>query len=183
MIRLEKFTENDFKQLIEWINNDHLLTNWAGSLFSFPLTDDSLDWYIKDTNDLLKSDALVYKAVETETGETVGHISLGSISRKNRAGRISRVLVGNNADRGKGICCSMVTAILKIAFEELNLHRVALGVYDFNEAAIGCYKKCGFTEEGKMRDVLLYKDEFWSLVEMGILEDEWFKKHPKEMIT
>lgn len=178
MIRLENFTENDFDQLIEWVNSDHLMTNWAGSLFSFPLNEESLNWYIRETNDLQKSDALVYKAIDDKSGETVGHISLGSISRKNRSGRISRVLVGQNAHRGKGICCSMVSAILTIAFEELSLHRVALGVYDFNKSAIGCYTKCGFTEEGRMRDVLLYNNEYWTLVEMGILEDEWFTKNP-----
>ncbi len=178
MIRLENFTKDDFQQLIEWVNSDYLMTNWAGSLFSFPLTNDSLQWYIKETNDPGKSDALVYKAVDTSTGITVGHISLGSISRKNRSARISRVLVGSTAHRGKGICCKMIEQILKIAFEDLKLHRVGLGVYDFNKAAIACYTKSGFSTEGVMRDVLLYDNEFWSLVEMSILEDEWFKMHP-----
>jgi RimJ/RimL family protein N-acetyltransferase len=178
MIRLENFTEDDFQQLIEWVNTDHLMTNWAGSLFSFPLTNESLQWYIQETNDHGKSDALVYKAVDTTMGATVGHISLGSISRKNRSARISRVLVGNTAQRGKGICCKMINSILKIAFEELKLHRVGLGVYDFNKSAIGCYKKTGFSTEGIMRDILLYENEYWSLVEMSILEDEWFTLHP-----
>ncbi|RYY90651.1 MAG: N-acetyltransferase [Chitinophagaceae bacterium] len=173
MIRLEYFTEEDFDQLIAWINDEHLLTNWSGSLFRFPLTRDSLDWYIRDTNDLKESDALVYKVVDTVSQKTVGHVSLGSISRKNRSGRISRVLVGDPHQKGRGLCTAMITALLRIGFEELQLHRISLGVYDFNHGAIRCYEKCGFVREGVQRDVMRYEDHYWSLLEMSILEDEW----------
>lgn len=173
MIKLEYFNRNDFDQLKEWINNDELLMNWSGSLFNYPLTEKSLEWYIDNVNDLNSSDAFVYKAVNTVTGKTIGHISLGSISKKNRSGRISRVLVGGTENRGKGCCKDMVKAVLKIGFEELKLHRISLGVYDFNKAAIACYQKAGFKNEGTSRDVLLFKNEWWSLIEMSILEDEW----------
>lgn len=174
MIKLEYFGREDFKQLIEWMNNEHLITNWAGSLFRYPLTEDSLDWYIEDTNNINSSDAFIYKATDTTTGDTVGHISLGSISEKNRAARISRVLVGHPKERGKGVCTGMIKALLKIGFEDLTLHRISLGVYDFNKAAIRCYEKCGFVKEGLMRDVLRYDNNtYWSLIEMSILENEW----------
>jgi RimJ/RimL family protein N-acetyltransferase len=139
MIELASFEEPDFDQLIAWIDNETLLTNWAGSLFSFPLTHESLAWYINDTNDLETADALVYKIVEQETGEAIGHISLGSISRKNRSARISRVLIGSNAAKGKGLCKQMMEKVLSIGFNQLNLHRISLGVFDFNTAAIAPY--------------------------------------------
>ncbi|MCW3079847.1 GNAT family protein [Segetibacter sp.] len=181
MVKLEYFDREDFKKLIEWMNSEHLITNWAGSLFRYPLTEDSLEWYIRDTNNLENPDAFIYKAIDTTTGNTVGHISLGGISEKNRAARISRVLVGNTAERGKGYCTGMINAVLKIGFEELKLHRISLGVYDFNKSAIRCYEKCGFVKEGVMRDVLKYEDgTYWSLVEMGILEDEWRELHKKK---
>ncbi len=175
MIELEPFTKDDFAELINWIATEELLTNWAGSLFNFPLTAESLDWYIAETNDLRFSDAFVYKAVEISSGKTVGHISLGAISRRNRSGRVSRVLVGDTAARGKGICQQMIKAILKIGFKDLNLHRISLGVYDYNTSALHCYKKAGFILEGTNRDVLWFKKSFWSLIEMSILEDEWRK--------
>lgn len=173
MIRLEYFEQKDFDQLINWINTEELLINWAGSLFSFPLTTNSMEWYLGDTNSLEKSDALIYRVVEVETGETVGHISLGGISRKNRSARISRVLIGDSKNKGKGYCKQMIKAVLKIGFEEMNLHRISLGVYDYNSSALKCYQSAGFKIEGTMRDVLLHKEKWWSLIEMGILEDEW----------
>jgi len=173
MIQLEYFTPTDFPQLITWIKDEHLLMNWSGAMFSFPLTPDKLAWYIEDTNDLPTSDAFIYKAVDTTTGETVGHISLGGLSRKNRSARISRVLVGDLHTRGRGIGQAMVEAVLQVGFEQLGLHRIELGVYSFNAAAIRCYQKSGLTIEGTSRDILQYGDAYWSLVEMSVLEDEW----------
>ncbi len=172
MIRLEKFGPNDFKQLIEWISDEELLTNWSGALFSFPLTEESLQWYISDTNIAGSSDAFVYKVVDAETAATVGHISIGGISWKNRSARISRVFIGSG-ERNKGYCHQMVTAALKIGFEELQLHRIGLGLYDSNTAALKCYEKSGLKMEGISRDILWYKDKWWSMIEMGMLEDEW----------
>ncbi|OUJ74267.1 GNAT family N-acetyltransferase [Hymenobacter crusticola] len=173
MIILEPFTEADFSQLISWIDNERLLKEWSGGLFSFPLTPDSLHWYIEDTNDLASSEAFVYKAVDTSTGQTVGHISLGSISRYHGAGRITRVLVGDTGARGKGYGQAMVKAILALGFEDLGLHRISLGVYDFNHSAIRCYQRAGLHREGTLRDVVRYGEEYWSLVEMSMLKPEW----------
>ncbi len=172
MIKLELFERSDFQQLINWIDSEELLIKWSGSLFSFPLTKKSLEWYIRDTNVPNKSGAFIYKAVDTETGEVVGHISLGGLSWKNRSSRISRVLIGN-AFQQRGYCQQITKAVLKIGFEELGLHRICLGVYENNKPAINCYLKCGFNIEGVSRDILWYNNEFLSMVEMGILEDEW----------
>lgn len=175
MIQLEYFDKNDFDALIQWVSDEETLMNWSGALFSFPLTQSSMNWYIEDVNDVKYSDAFIYKAIESSTGEVVGHISLGGISKKNKAGRISRVLVAPTA-QGKGYCRQMVSAVLKIGFEELKLHRICLGVYDFNKAAISCYKKAGLIKEGTNRDCLLFKGQWWSLIEMSMLEEEWFNK-------
>ncbi|MEI9955181.1 MAG: GNAT family N-acetyltransferase [Ferruginibacter sp.] len=87
---------------MKWVADEETLMNWSGSLFSFPLTQSSMEWYIEDVNDIKNSTAFIYKAVDAETGETVGHISLGGISKKNKSGRISRVLVAP-AHQGKVI--------------------------------------------------------------------------------
>ncbi len=172
MIRLAYFDSNDFTQLMDWIKDEEALMNWSGSLFSYPLTQTSLEWYIEDVNDIEESEAFIYKAIEQDTQKVVGHISLGGVSRKNRSARISRVLIDPES-QGKGYCKQMVQAVLKIGFEELKLHRICLGVYDFNKAAMRCYEKAGMVIEGTNRDCLLFNGKWWSLVEMSMLEEEW----------
>jgi RimJ/RimL family protein N-acetyltransferase len=82
--------------------------------------------------------------------------------------------------RGQGIGQLMIERVLNIAFEELKLHRVSLGVFSFNLSAIACYEKAGFVKEGLLREARKIDNEFWSLWEMSILENEWFEK--KELI-
>ena len=173
MIKLEYFKADDFQLLIDWISDDHLLMNWAGSHFRFPLTREKLNRYIKYANDFKESDTMIYKAVDTETGLTVGHISLTAVNRENRSARITRVLVGDTAQRGKGLGEKITKAVMQIGFKDLDLHRMSLGVYDVNESGLRCYKKCGFRVDGVLRDISRHGDTYWSITEMSILEDEW----------
>ncbi|MGJ9459836.1 GNAT family N-acetyltransferase [Oceanobacillus sp. CF4.6] len=175
MIQLEFFETSDFQQLINWIETPELLLQWGGPAFDFPLTVNQLEKYIENAN-CDNSDTLVYKVIDKETEAVIGHISLGKIDRKNRSARIGKVLVGNENVRGKGIGEQMIKEILQIAFDDLCLHRISLGVYDFNVPAISCYEKVGFVKEGLLRDAAKNGDEYWSSYEMSILEKEWMER-------
>jgi RimJ/RimL family protein N-acetyltransferase len=70
----------------------------------------------------------------------------------------------------------MFEKVLAFGFEELGLHRISLGVFDFNERAIQSYERIGFTREGLLRDVRLVDGQYWSLIEMSMLESEWAQR-------
>ena len=173
MVRLESFTETDFPQLISWLGSERLLKEWSGPTFTFPLTADQLHGYLQDANAPQRSERFVYKAIDCETGATVGHVSLDFINWDERTARITRVLVGNTEQRGQGYGRAMINAVLNIGFGELDLQRITLGVYEFNTPAIRCYHRCGFQHVGTLRHVVRYHDEYWSSVEMCLLKDQW----------
>jgi RimJ/RimL family protein N-acetyltransferase len=172
MIELKYFERSDIKQLIDWIESPPFMLQWAGSAFEWPVTPEQLEKYMENANNA-DSDTLAYKVINRETGDVIGHISLGKIDRKNKSARIGRVLIGDRHVRGKGIGQQMIKEILKIAFEKLQLHRVHLGVFDFNVAAIACYEKAGFIKEGLLRDTIKNGDKYWCMWEMSMLENEW----------
>ncbi|MED4202913.1 GNAT family protein [Neobacillus mesonae] len=172
MIELKYFDRSDFKQLIEWIDSPQFMLQWSGPTFEYPLTESQLEKYIENANSE-NAEAMIYKVIETETGKVIGHISLGRIDRKHKSARIGKVLIGDQSVRGKGIGQQMINGILSIAFDELHLHRVSLGVFDFNTSAITCYEKAGFIKEGLLRDSSKNVDEYWNQWEMSILENEW----------
>ncbi|MEC5424734.1 GNAT family protein [Virgibacillus sp. C22-A2] len=176
MIELKFFVTSDFQQLINWIETPDFLLQWGGPVFEFPLTVNQLEKYIENANSD-NSDTLVYKVVDKETGDVIGHISLGRIDRKNKSARLGKVLVGDKNVRGKGIGEQMIKEILNIAFDELYLHKISLGVYDFNVSAISCYEKGGFVKEGLLRDSAKNGDEYWSSWEMSVLENEWVERN------
>ncbi|QEL68777.1 MULTISPECIES: GNAT family protein [unclassified Bacillus cereus group] len=169
VIKLESFKKSDFKQLINWINSEEFLIQWSGNAFTFPLDQQQLEKYIESAN------TLAFKVVDEETSDVIGHISLGQIDNINKSARIGKVLVGNTKMRGRSIGKHMMKAVLHIAFDELKLHRVTLGVYDFNTSAISCYEKIGFVKEGLLRESKRVGETYWNLWEMSMLEYEWKK--------
>ncbi|EKS8379615.1 aminoglycoside adenylyltransferase [Bacillus thuringiensis] len=169
VIKLESFKKSDFKQLINWINSEEFLIQWSGNAFTFPLDEQQLEKYIESAN------TLAFKVIDEETSDVIGHISLGQIDNINKSARIGKVLVGNTKMRGRSIGKHMMKAVLHIAFDELKLHRVTLGVYDFNTSAISCYEKIGFVKEGLLRESKRVGETYWNLWEMSMLEYEWKK--------
>ncbi|MCZ6535875.1 MAG: GNAT family protein [Dehalococcoidia bacterium] len=172
MIELQPFGTEDFDRLIGWIESPEDLLQWAGPAYIHPLDREQLEANFQRSLGENPS-RLIFRAVDSSNSSVVGHVELGNIDRRNRSVRISRVLVGDTSYRGKGIGTEIVEKALKVVFEDLGMHRVELVVFDFNSPAIRLYTKLGFVEEGRLRESRAMGDEFWSLYQMSILEDEW----------
>jgi RimJ/RimL family protein N-acetyltransferase len=81
--------------------------------------------------------------------------------------------IGERDCWGKGYGTDAMRIILRYAFTELNLHRVTLGVFEYNPRAYRSYIKAGFKEEGRMRGDLRRDGQRWDGILMGILRSEW----------
>jgi len=179
LIRLAYFSKEDFQQLIDWAPDASFIVQWSGSTFTYPLTKEQLEAYIEGAN---QPEALkyIFKVIDNATNEVVGHVSLGKLDRNNYSARIGKVLVGAADSRGKGYGAQIIHAALTFAFEKLNLHKVTLGVFDFNVSAIKCYEAAGFRRERILQDAAKMGDEYWTLIEMAILADEWTEKNDRQ---
>lgn len=81
--------------------------------------------------------------------------------------------IGDRAQRRRGYGTEALKLALQFAFEELNLRRVQLSVFSYNEPAIRLYKKLGFTQEGAFREFLHRDGQFYDMLYYGILRREW----------
>ncbi|MEO6194178.1 MAG: GNAT family protein [Thermoanaerobaculia bacterium] len=174
MVELIPFTEADIDRLIGWVPSLEALLVWTASSFGYPLTREHVQGHLRDS--VARGDRLIYKAVDADSLETVGHIELGALDPCNRSLRIGRVLL-DPAVRGRGLGAEMMRAALTRAFEEHRVHRVELGVFDVNPRAIRCYERVGFRREGVRRDSFKAPEAlgggYWSEVTMSILDSEW----------
>ncbi|MBL4604471.1 MAG: GNAT family N-acetyltransferase [Flavobacteriaceae bacterium] len=165
MIQLEKFEKSDYDRLINWIDTEELLVIFSGQIFDFPITYEQLDSYLDAT------DRLVYKVVEQESNTVIGHAELTGIDYRRKSARICRILIGDTTHRNNGYGTLIMKELIRIGFSELSLHRLDLGVYDFNTQAIKCYQNCGFEIEGLLKDNMRYGDTYWSSYNMSILNN------------
>jgi RimJ/RimL family protein N-acetyltransferase len=82
---------------------------------------------------------------------------------------------------GRGYGTEAMQLILQYAFTELNLNRVTLTVFEYNQRGIRSYEKAGFRHEGRQRERLLREGKRWDMLYMGILREDWMKQydHPQ----
>jgi len=76
-------------------------------------------------------------------------------------------------ERGRGAGTFAVEKMCEVAFVTLGTHRVELGVYPDNAAAIHVYEKCGFTREALLRRYIHHEGAWRDLVWMAILRRDW----------
>ncbi len=105
-------------------------------------------------------------------GELCGQIRLHTHIPEDRRAMLAVALL-RPEKLGQGYGQEAVRAVMKFAFETLELHRLDLRVLAFNNRAIASYTKCGFTEEGRERQTA-YIDGVWhDDVIMGCLSHEF----------
>lgn len=84
--------------------------------------------------------------------------------------------IGEPEFRGRGYGTEAMQLTLRYAFTELNLRRVTLFVFEYNQRALRSYEKAGFVREGEIRDAMLRDGRRWKWIVMGILRQEWLKR-------
>lgn len=55
----------------------------------------------------------------------------------------------------------------------MNINKVKLIVYSFNNAAIRCYEKCGFKVEGVFRQEIFREGRYYDKIAMGLIKNEY----------
>lgn len=81
--------------------------------------------------------------------------------------------IGERENWGKGYGTDAMNVLLRFAFDSLNLKRISLTVFEYNERAIKSYLKVGYKEEGRLRQWMQRAGQRYDLIFMGILREEW----------
>ena len=81
--------------------------------------------------------------------------------------------IGDRAYWGRGYGTDAMRVLLRYAFTELNLSRLSLNVFSYNQRALRSYEKAGFVVEGRQRQALQRDGQYHDLIFMGVLRDEW----------
>ena len=177
MIKLSLIEKEDLIKIVEWNANksaDDLL-QWAGPVFSYPLTLGQVENYYLNEAKRENPNVLIYKIILTETEEIIGTIEVRDIDEEKKIGRVGRFLIGSEDIRGKGIGTKALKEAVRIGFEDLKFNKITLGVFDFNESAIRCYEKVGFVKVKFTKNARKSSNGYWNLYEMAISKEEWQK--------
>jgi len=154
MLKLEPFAQDDFSRLINWIDTKRELIQFAGDLFTYPLSEDQLHAYLSQEKLVAK------KIIHIESGEVIGHCELNFL---NEHPRLSRILIGNKQNRGLGYGAKIIRLMIDAIQKEIPSKQVELRVFGYNANAIKLYKKEGFVIQEKQTLQFQYtEDESWT---------------------
>lgn len=169
--RLRFIQEKDVDGMLEWMHDPQINFFYTDKIRN--ATVESVRSFIGEAEELRKEGKTYHYAIVDADDEYLGTISLKklvpiegaefAISLRSRA-------------QGKGIASWAMQEILKIAFEELKLHRVYLNVLSDNEHANCFYIRNGFRLEGQSKECICINETIKSLNWYAMLEEEYRRK-------
>lgn len=158
----------DAEQWTEWLNDLDValpLGSEAQSLLS-------RDKHAEYISSCIGSQDPIFAIVDLTSNQPIGRGILFNVNRVDRNCMVG-LFIGNKELWGQGYGEDALSLLLDFGFNLLNLHNIWLGVYEFNQRAIACYRKLGFREVGRRRQVRIIGDKKFDVVLMDILAHEF----------
>ncbi len=172
LVRLRALEPTDAERAYQWINDrevtQHLMTRYPWSLIA--------ERQFLEEAARKNSFEEARFAIDTKDGIHIGMCGLHRGRPEDRNVELG-IMIGDKSFWSSGYGTDAMLTLLRFAFEQMNLHKVALGVFEFNERALAVYRKCGFVEEGRFRDDYFQDGRYWDIIRMSILQREWEAIH------
>lgn len=166
LVRLRAFEQSDLDANHAFVNDFETL---KGMLSGLPLPASYADerrWLDQQTS---YTRGEYQFAVEDGGGDLVGRCGLVRVDWKNRLGEIG-IMIGTPY-RGRGYGTEAMELLCRFAFREMNLHKLKVSVFAFNKAAIRCYEKNGFVQEGLLKAEIFRDGAYQDVVELARFTD------------
>jgi RimJ/RimL family protein N-acetyltransferase len=118
-----------------------------------------------------EGDNVSLAAVLESTGELIGDCNLHWLSREHRQGEIGFVF--HPEHHGRGYATEAARILLRLAFEDLGLHRVIGRLEARNAASARVLERLGMRREAHLVENEYVKGEWQSEVVYALLDREW----------
>jgi ribosomal-protein-alanine N-acetyltransferase len=174
LINLRAREMDDLERNYRWMN-DREVTRHLSMRYPISMAAEET-WMREGASQPLSFGTGVFFAIETKDGEHIGNVNFHETSAEQRKARLG-IVIGETSYWSKGYGTDAMLTFLRFAFDEMNLHRIDLTVDVDNPRAIACYRKCGFVEEVRMRQVRYVRGAYGDQLVMGVLRDEFCALH------
>src|SRR3972149_3552349 len=167
LVRLRPLDMSDLERNLVWFN-DQEVTYYISMRYAVSRGEEE-EWMRAHQKSSFHSVPL---AIEKKDGRRIGNLELRGATAEDRCAELG-IVIGDKECWDQGYGTDAVRAALRFAFQEMNLNRVWLRTFEFNERAAACYRRCGFREEGRQRQHLFKRGRYWDAILMGILREEF----------
>jgi len=162
---------------LKWFNDPEILQYLAGFLPMTRMAEEEWMENLKNRDDTIRFSIVLPQ--EDGSEKLIGNCGIHNIDWKNRVADVG-IVIGEKEYQNKGFGTEAMELLLEYAFNTVNLHRIELYTYEYNDRAIKSYTKVGFVEEGRRRQFMYFKGKYYDAILMGILAEEWNEKKNKK---
>ena len=156
----------DAEKFAEWMN-DFEVTDYTGRSGQIMSLQGEINYLEGNPNP-----EATFSIITLNEDKLIGTVGLERIDHVHRTATLG-IFIGDKEFLSKGYGTEAIRLLLDYGFNYLNLHSIKLTVFNFNERAIRCYKKCGFKETGRHRENRFINGKYYDTVSMDILESEF----------
>ena len=170
LVNLRAPDMDDLERNTRWVN-DREVTRYLVLRYQMPgLAEEN---WLRERCSSAPSYHNTFFAIETKDGRHIGNTNLFNASPENRSAEAG-IMIGDKEYWARGFGTDAMRTLLGFGFGEMNLHRVHLIVYAFNERAQAAYRKCGYREEARLRQHIFREGAYHDVVVMSILRGEFY---------
>jgi diamine N-acetyltransferase len=109
---------------------------------------------------------------ERTTMRLIGFVDLRNINYRQRTAELG-IMIGEQDCWGKGFGTETLYLVLDYAFSVLGLHNIMLSMAGYNERALRTYRRVGFREIGRRREIYSIGNKFTDAIFMDCLSTEF----------
>ena len=160
--------KDDLPYLTRWINDEEV---WQFLKLSLPMSESAETAWLEGL-DKRKDTDIILVIVDKKTGKPIGSMGIHRINWKDRRAATG-ALIGDKRYWGKGYGTEAKMLLLNYAFNTLNLRKVCSAALAFNERSVAYSKKCGYREEGVLKEHLFKKGRYWDEVLLAVFREDW----------
>jgi RimJ/RimL family protein N-acetyltransferase len=140
---------------LSWINDPAVTRGMAAGYF--PTTITQLQAYVQNT---LQDSNTIFFALCSQDNEHIGNVKLDRIDWVAGTCELG-IIIGDERYRGKGLGKEAMLLLIQYAFNDLNLRKISLAVFENNQHAKKLYESLGFQLEGTFVKHIFKEGRLW----------------------
>lgn len=163
---LRAFEREDAERCYRWMNDPNIVRTLKSR---YPIAfENETEWIDKAMH---ASSGERHFAIERKDDRShIGNASIHDIDWVSRTGWFG-LFIGEPAAWNRGFGSDAISALVRFAFEEMNLRKLRINVFDYNDRAKHVLEAQGFVQEGRLRAEFYREGTYHDIVVLSIFRD------------
>ncbi len=167
-IILRAFEREDAERCYRWMNDPNIVRTLKSR---YPIAfQNEIEWLDRAMHGSV-SDSERHFAIERKDDRThIGNASIHDIEWVSRTAAFG-LFIGEPSAWNRGFGSDAIRTLVRFAFDEMNLQKLRINVFDYNDRAKHVLEAQGFVQEGRLRSEFYREGTYHDIVILSIFRD------------